>query len=276
MSFIDIAYVHSNYFSTMGIGLREGTGFRDTTEAAREVIVNAGFARKHWKAGEAIGHRIRIADSDSTPWWNIVGVANDAMTSGPTSESSAPFIYMAVDSSRRAQSVLVRVEGGAATLKPAVDIGRQLGVGPIAIASTEEFLSHSLSEPRFVTMIMSVFGALGLLLAATGLFGVMSYTVTQQTREIGIRVALGASSTRVVKSVLVRGATLAIVGAIIGLLVAGWGTKLIETQLHGVERLDPISFTLGAIVLVGAALVACVVPARRALAVDPITAIRAD
>jgi putative ABC transport system permease protein len=125
-------------------------------------------------------------------------------------------------------------------------------------------------------MIMSVFGAVGLLLAAVGLFGVMSYTVTQQTREIGIRVALGASNTNVVNNVLVRGAALAVTGAIVGLVLAGWGTKLIETQLHGVQRLDPISYAAGAIVLVGAALVACVVPARRALAVDPMTAIRAE
>ena len=115
-----------------------------------------------------------------------------------------------------------------------------------------------------------------LLLAAVGLFGVMSHTVTQQTREIGIRVALGASSGDVVRRVLVRGTGLAAVGAMVGLIAASWGTKLIETQLHGVERLDPISFALGAAVLVGAALVACVVPARRALAVDPMTAIRAE
>ena len=282
MSFTDVLYVHTNYFSTMGISLREGAGFHDTTGSAREVIVNEGFARKHWKPGEAIGHRVRIADSDSingsdsTPWWTIVGVANDAMTTGPLTESSAPFLYMAVDSSRRAQTILARAEGGAAALKAATDIGRQLSVGPIAIDGTEAFLSRSLSGPRFVTMIMSVFGALGLLLAAVGLFGVMSYTVTQQTREIGIRVALGASSARVVKSVLVRGAALAVTGAIVGLVIAGWGTKLIQTQLHGIERLDPVSFALGAIVLVGAALVACVVPARRALAVDPMTAIRAE
>jgi putative ABC transport system permease protein len=206
----------------------------------------------------------------------IVGVVNDAMTAGPLTASQAPYLYMPVDTGSRARAVLVRADGGAASLKPAVAIGRQLGMRDVAIDGTEAFISRSLSEPKFVTMIMSVFGAVGLLLAAVGLFGVMSYTVTQQTREIGIRVALGASSANVVNNVLARAAALAVTGAIVGLVMAGWGTKLIETQLHGVQRLDPISFALGAIVLVGAALAACVVPARRALAVDPMRAIRAE
>jgi putative ABC transport system permease protein len=276
MSFTDVGYVYSNYFATMGIAFREGTNFRDTTPSGRQVIVNAGFARAHWAPGRAVGHRIRVAESDSVPWMTIVGVVNDAMTTGPLTTSRAPFLYVPVDSARQGKVVLARVDGGAAALKPAVAIGHQLGMRDVAIDGTEAFLSRSLSEPRFVTMIMSVFGALGLLLAAVGLYGVMSYTVTQQTREIGIRVALGASSGDVVRRVLIRGTGLAVVGAVVGLLVASWGTKLIQAQLHGVERLDALSFSAGAIILVGAALLACVVPARRALAIDPVTAIRAE
>jgi predicted permease len=284
-SFTDVDYVQSNYFATMGIAFREGSNFRDTTTAAHEVIVNAGFARAHWEKGQAVGHRIRITedrlpglppDTDLEPWMKIVGVVDDALTTGPLTESRAPFLYVPLDTERLAKTVMARVDGGASVLKPAIAIGRQLGMRNVTIDGTESFLSRSVSEPRFVTLIMSVFGALGLVLAAVGLFGVMSHTVTQQTREIGIRVALGASSGDVVRRVLVRGAGLAAVGAMVGLIAASWGTKLIETQLHGVERLDPISFGLGAVVLVGAALVACVVPARRALAVDPMTAIRAE
>jgi len=284
-SFTDVDYVQTSYFATMGIAFREGSNFRDTTTAANEVIVNAGFARAHWEQGKAVGHRIRIAedplpgmppDADLAPWMTIVGVVNDALTTGPLTESRAPFLYVPLDTERLAKTVMARVDGDASVLKPAIAIGHQLGLRNVTIDGTEAFLSRSVSEPRFVTMIMSLFGALGLMLAAVGLFGVMSYTVTQQTREIGIRVALGASSADVVRRVLVRGTGLAAVGAIVGLVAASWGTKLIESQLHGVERLDPISFALGAIVLVGAALVACVVPARRALAVDPMTAIRAE
>ena len=275
-SFTDVAYVHTNYFATMGIALSEGAVFPDTTTGGRAVMVNAGFARAHWAPGKAVGHRIRIADTDSEPWMTIVGVVNDALTTGPLTTSRAPFLYVPVDTARPGKVVLARVDGGAAALKPAIAIGRQLGMRDVAIDGTEAFLSRSLSEPKFVTMIMSVFGALGLLLAAVGLYGVMSYTVTQQTREIGIRVALGASSGDVVRRVLIRGTGLAVVGAVVGLVAAGWGTKLIQAQLHGVERLDALSFTAGAIILVGAALLACVVPARRALAIDPVTAIRAE
>ncbi len=275
-SFTDVDYVRSSYFATMGISFREGTNFRDTTAAANEVIVNEGFARSHWAPGRAVGHRLRVAETDSEPWMTIVGVVNDAMTTGPRTVSHAPFLYVPIDTGRPGKTVLVRVDGGAAALKPAVAIGHQLGMRDVAIDGTEAFISRSLSEPRFMTMIMSVFGALGLLLAAVGLFGVMSYTVTQQTREIGIRVALGASSANVVNRVLVRGAALAVTGALLGLVGASWGTKLIESQLHGVERIDPMSFIAGAVVLVGAALLACVVPARRALAIDPVSAIRAE
>jgi predicted permease len=277
-SFTDVNHVRTNYFATTGIGFREGSNFRDTTAGAQEVIVNEGFARAHWPAGTAIGHRIRIveSDSESEPWLRIVGVVNNAMTTGPLTESHNPYLYVPIDTGRPASAVLARVDGSAATLRPAVSIGRQLGMRGVAIDGTEAFLSRALSEPRFVTMIMAVFGVLGLMLATVGLYGVMSYTVTQQTREIGIRVALGASTSNVVNSVLLRGASLAITGALVGLAAAGWGTKLIQTQLHGVERLDPLSFAAGAVVLVGAALLACVVPARRALAIDPVTAIRAD
>src|SRR5262249_60192119 len=149
-----------------------------------------------------------------------VGWVTDALRPGPWQGSAGPFLYRPADTGNRARTVMVRMDGGAAALKPAVDIGHQLGMRDVTIDGTEAFIYRSLSEPRFVMMIMSVFGALGLLLAAVGLFGVMSYTVTQQTREIGIRVALGASSANVVKAVLVRGAALAVTGAIIGLVIA--------------------------------------------------------
>jgi ABC-type antimicrobial peptide transport system permease subunit len=140
----------------------------------------------------------------------------------------------------------------------------------------EDAVRQSTAFRAAQSWMLGVFAALAFVLAICGAYGVGTYLVTQRTREIGIRVALGASSADVVRRVLVRGTGLAAVGAVVGLVAAGWGTKLIESQLHGVQRLDPISFALGAIVLIGAALGACVVPARRALAVDPMTAIRAE
>jgi putative ABC transport system permease protein len=273
-SFIDVNTVSPTYFDVLGVAFREGATFSDTSSAAHQVIVNEGFARKHWAAGGALGRRLRIAQSDSEPWLTIVGVARDAMTSGPVSQSSAPLLYQPANGLGRG-SVLVRTSD-AKGLAPLIAMGRQIGFRQVVVDGAESFIERSLSEPRFVTIIMTVFGSLGLLLAAIGLYGVMSYTVMQQTREIGIRVALGASRSRVVNAVLRRGAVMAVIGAAVGLAGAAWGTKLIEAQLYNIQRLDPVSFAAGGLVLVATALVACVVPARRALAIDPVTAIRAD
>jgi putative ABC transport system permease protein len=174
-------------------------------------------------------------------------------------------------------SVLVRVDGDSKRVAPIHDIAKQIDRKlPAPVSSAEETVSRSISGPRFVMLLLAVLTTLALVLAAVGMYGVMTYTVTQKTREIGIRVALGAPSGRIARSVLVTGAALAIAGSVIGLSFAAWGTKLIENQLYGVARSDIVSFMAAVIVLVGAALLACVVPTRRALSVDPITAIRAD
>ena len=285
-SFIDVNQVEPGFFATMGIALVEGSTFSDTSAAAHQVIVNAGFARKHWGDASALGHRVRIAQNDlsgadeqpanSEPWFTIVGVAHDASTTGAALESSAPLLYTA-SGATESPIVMVRTSGSALALAPVTSLVRTIGMRRApTIKSTEEFLSRSLSGPRFITLVLSIFTGLALMLAGVGLYGVMAYTVTQQTREIGIRVALGASGSRIARGVLGRGTWLAVTGAVIGLVGANWSTKMIENQLHGVTRSDPLSFVSGAIVLVLVAIVACVVPTRRALAVDPMTAIRAD
>jgi putative ABC transport system permease protein len=275
-SFIDVNQVEPGYFTTMGIALTQGATFSDTSAAARQVIVNAGFARKHWRDGSALGHRVRIAQTDSEPWLTIVGVAHDAATTGPISESTAPMLYTA-SGVTESPTVLVRTSGGAQTLTPVTGILRTMGVKRAPdIESVEQFLSKAMSAPRFIMLVLSIFTGLALTLAGIGLYGVMAYTVTQQTREIGIRVALGAPGSRIARRVLGRGTWLAVLGALIGLAGANWGTKLIEHQLYGITRSDPLSFAAGAIVLITVAVVACVVPTRRALSVDPMTAIRAD
>ena len=276
VSFVDVNGVQPAYFRTMRIALTQGTTFSDTSPASRQVIINDGFARKHWPAGGAVGQRIRIAQTDSEPWLTIVGVAGDAATSGPESESTAPVLYSPAHDNPT-PIVIVRTTGGAASLAKARALARSMGLrsGP-EVDSVEGFIGRSISGPRFVMLLMTIFTALALILACVGLYGVMAYTVSQQTREIGIRVALGASRSRVARAVLARGTTLAIVGTVAGLGAAAWGTKLIQGQLHGVARWDPMSFVVGGVVLIAAAIAACVVPTRRALAVDPMTAIRAD
>ena len=144
------------------------------------------------------------------------------------------------------------------------------------VESVETYMSRSIARPRFTMVLLTVFTLLALLLAAVGLYGVMSYSVAQRTREIGIRIALGATHRRIANSVVRRGVALALVGVVVGLGAAYWGTRLVATMLYGVAPLDAASFATGAMVLIVTAIAACIVPTRRALAVDPIRAIRAE
>jgi predicted permease len=281
-SFIDVNSVDRSYFATMGMRFTHGAVFSDTVPASHQVIVNEGFARRHWQ--QPLGKRLRIleqnlagADEGSGGWLTIVGVVRDARTGGALSESSAPLLYTPLNEISEVPSILVRVDGGSQALAPVAAMIAQMGVKrappPESIAA---MMARAIAGPRFIMLLLAILTTLALVLAAVGLYGVMSYAVSEQTREIGIRVALGASRQRIARRVIGAGATLALAGVIVGFAFAAWGTQLIQTQLHDVDRLDPISFAVGAVVLIGVALVACIVPTRRALAVDPMTAIRAE
>jgi putative ABC transport system permease protein len=230
-SYIDGNGVEAGYFKMMGIRVVEGTTFTDTSAAASQVVINAGYARAHWPSGGAIGHRVRVAYQGKGTWKTIVGVVADAAIGGPGSASTAPMLY------------------------------DPIGDNPYGHA---------------IMLLLTVFTLLALVLAAVGLYGVMAYSVAQRTREIGIRVALGATRGAIARIVVVRGVILALFGAALGLGGAYVGTRLIAKLLYGVAPSDVTSFATAGVVLVAAAMVACIVPTRRALGVDPIRAIRAD
>jgi len=281
-SFIDVNSVERSYFTTMGMSFTEGAVFSDTLPTSHQVIVNEGFARRHWQ--QPLGKRLRILerslageDEGSVTWLTIVGVVRDARTVGALSESNAPLLYTPLNEISQNPVILVRVDGESRALAPALAMITQMGVKraptPESIAA---MMARAIAGPRFIMLLLAILTTLALVLAAVGLYGVMSYSVSEQTREIGIRVALGASQQRIARRVIGSGAALALAGVVVGFAFAAWGTQLIQTQLHDVDRLDPISFAVGAVVLIGVALVACIVPTRRALAVDPMTAIRAE
>ena len=275
-SFIDENEVTANFFSTLGISLVEGTTFTDTSAAANQIIINEGFARKHWPRGAAVGRRLRVAFNGQGKWKTIVGVAADASPSGPSADMSAPMLYVPhADNGSTAIYFRTTGSGGVAQLARGVVRSIDPALHP-TIASVEAALHDATSAPRFIMAVLSAFTLLALVLASVGLYGVMTHTIAQQTREIGIRVALGASRGRIARFVIVRGVTFAALGAALGLVASHWGTKLIENQLYGVAATDTPSLVLGGIVLIGAALLACIVPTRRALGVDPMTAIRAE
>jgi putative ABC transport system permease protein len=239
--------VGPEFFAVMGIRLIQGTTFTDTSTAAAQAIVNEGFARKHWPNTTPIGRRVRVVYNGQGEWRTIVGVARNTLTQGLTHDASDPLLYM-----------------------PSSDMP------PPQMTSVELAMHKSIARPRFTMFLLLVFTIVAVGLAAVGLYGVMAYTVAQRTREIGIRMALGASRRVVARSVLSQGLVLAGLGALLGLIAARGSAKLLGTMLYGVQQTDPASFALSAVLLVVVAVTACLVPMRRALRVDPVIAMRSD
>jgi putative ABC transport system permease protein len=276
-SFINFNGVGSDYFRLMGIRLVQGTTFSDTTEKSNEVMVNEGFARKYWPGKNAVGRRLRIVFNGQGDWRTIVGVAANAFTGGLTSEASAPMLYTPFAGNFQ-PVLIVRAAPGTSpmstvrSLVPAID--RRLP--PPNMTNIQDAMVQSVAGPRFTMLLLAAFTVLALVLAAVGLYGVLAYAVAQRTREIGIRIALGATRRAIARAVVGQGVLLAIVGIAIGLGGSFWATKLIERMLYGVPRSDPMSFAAGALLLFATAMAACLVPMRRAVAVDPLIAMRAE
>ena len=278
-----IAYnaVASNYFQFMGIRIVEGTGFTDTTNAAGQVIVNEGMARSLWPGESPVGRRIRVAYGPNSPWNTVVGVAANASTVGLTQDANAPLLYGPLNAgSFFTPAVLARASDGAsASFMPHLtavvsDIDPLLP--PPTVQAVEEAMRSTMARPRFTMLLLGIFAAVAVGLAAVGLYGVLAYNVAQRTREIGIRMALGATRRRVARDVLMQGMLMAVVGAFAGLLAARWGTKLLAHTLYGVQQTDPLSFVAGSMLLLVIAILASLIPVRRAVAVDPQIAMRAD
>jgi putative ABC transport system permease protein len=277
-SFIDVASIAPDYFGVIGARIVEGRTVEPARGGAREVVVNEGFARRQWKPGEAVGKKLRVVNNGGGDWLTIVGVVRDVSTSGPTSDKSAPYLYSALpEAYSPGQGVILRTDGNPATIAAAVAATRAYTRSSrVAELSAERILTGTLAGPRFIMTLMAIFSALALVLAAIGLYGMMSYAVAQRTREIGIRIALGATREAIARAVVGRGAILGITGAVVGLTLAFWATRIIEGSLFGVSRLDTASFAIGGAGLVLISVAACLVPTWRAVRVDPMTSIRAD
>jgi predicted permease len=277
-SFIDVASILPDYFRVVGATLVEGRPIQDTLGTSREVVINEGFARRHWKPGQAVGHRIRITQGGGGDWLTIVGVVRDVTTGGPTGDKSAPFLYTAaIPESMPGLGIVVRTDGNTATTAMILAAARsQPATSRVMQRSAERVIASALAGPRFIMTLMVIFSTLALVLAAIGLYGMMAYAVAQRTREIGIRIALGATQDVIARSVVGKGALLGVGGAAVGLTLAFWATKMIEGSLFGVSRLDPGSFVAGGVGLVLIAIMASLIPTLRAIRVDPMTSIRAD
>ncbi len=277
-----VSSVSDDYFSTMEIGLLAGRTFaeQDNDKATRVAIVNETFVRRLMpdlaSVEDAIGKQFSYRSFEG-PFVQIVGVARDGKywTIG---EAPQPFVYDPLVQSYNASTILVvrsAVEPGSlisAIRKEFQNLDENLPV--FGVKTLTEHMSFSLFPARVAAILLGSFGLIALMLAAIGIYGVMAYSVAQRTREIGIRMALGAQSRDVLKMVLKQGITLALIGVSLGLLAALAVTQLMSSVLYGVSATDILTFVIVSALLTGVAMVACFVPARRAAKVDPMVALR--
>jgi putative ABC transport system permease protein len=271
-----------DYFRAMGIPLIAGRVFNDGDAAGAPsvVIINKTIAEMFWPGENPLGKRISLpgnAPGQPQNWAEIVGIVADTKHRSLT-ENIVPEYYIPLKQSPTAAVFLVvRANGDAATTINAIhqSVAQVDNTLPLsAFMSMRDRVSESVAEPRFRTLLLGSFAGLALILAAAGIYGVMSYSVAQKTHEIGIRMALGAGRGNVLGLVLGQSLKLTIVGVGIG-LAASWGlTRLLTSSLYGVTPHDGVTLAGVSILLAGVALVASYIPARRAMRVDPLVALR--
>ena len=263
-----------DYFSTMGIPLLQGRLFTAADWTLRDILINQHMARQFFPAGDAIGKRINVCSLSSQPcWYSIIGVVGDVHEFGLNTGSTFDIYF----SGGWTDYIVVRTAADPAALASAVreEIRKFDPNLPIShLLTMEQLLADSLSQQRFLTLLLGIFAALALLLSAVGIYGVLSYTVGERTNEIGIRMALGAAQTDVLAMVIGQGAKLAVIGVAIGIAGGLAVTRLLSTLLFGVSAKDPVVFCAVAVLLLGVAVAACYVPARRAMQIDPLAALR--
>jgi putative ABC transport system permease protein len=277
----DIRIVDANYFRTLSIPLRAGRLFAesDGAEAPRVMVINEEMARRHWPNENPIGRRVTMKDWGPPLTGEIVGVVGDVKADGLDS-STRPMIYWPYPQFPGVFNALViRAEGDPMNIVAAVksqvwSVEREQPLS--GIQPMEEVIAVSIAPRRFNMLLLGIFAALALMLAAVGIYGVISYTVAQRTREIGVRMALGARRADVLKLVVRQGMSLALAGIGAGLAASFALTRLMANLLFGVSPSDPLTFGAIASLLGSVALLACYLPARRATKVDPLVALRSE
>jgi predicted permease len=268
--------VGPGYLALIHIPLERGRDFAETDRAGSlpVAIVNQSFARRFWPGEDPIGRRIRIGDSVR----EVVGVAHDSRTRS-LDESPAPYFYLPFLQFYQPNMTLeVRTAGDPADMIPAVRreiaaLDRDL---PVQSGTMEDALGLSLLPQRAGATLLGIFSALGLVLASVGLYGVVAYAVAQRTRDLGIRMALGAESSDIYRVVLGHGVKLTLLGLFIGIVAALILARLAQGVLFGVSPTDPITLGSVAAILAVVAFVASFIPARRATRVDPMVALREE
>jgi putative ABC transport system permease protein len=279
--------VSPDYFRALGIPLIKGRFFSpsDRVEGEKDpkiVIINESMASQYFGGKDPIGGRIQTGEPDPrSPWETIIGVVGDVkysgLDSGPQSTIYVPYnengwagwawsMYLVVRSSGSAQQIVPAIRSQLASMDATLPLAR--------VRTMDELLDESLVQQRFRTWLISGFAALALLLSAVGIYALISYSVSQRTREIGVRVALGAQRSNVLGMVLKEGLKLLLFGLLLGWIGALAATRVMKSLLYSTSATDAVSFLATSITLVVVALLACYIPARRATKVDPMVALR--
>jgi len=270
--------VSDDYFRALGVPLVSGRGFNAEDAAGKPpvVIVAESVARANWPAGDAVGKRVKLGDPEN-PWLTVVGVAGDVRHYGPDTPANFQVYLPHRQSPSQVMTLVVRSEADPESLAAAVR-GEVWAVDkdqPVYDVKTmRQLLSASTAARRFNMLLIAVFAAVAVALAVVGIYGVMAYTVAQRTREIGVRVALGAGARDIYGLIVGRGMALAGAGVALGLAASFAVTRVMKSLLYGVDAADPAIFASVALLLSAVALLACYLPARRAARVDPAVALR--
>jgi putative ABC transport system permease protein len=277
--------VSAGYFEAMGIQLRAGRPFdaRDSATAGHVTIVNDTFARRMWPGEDPIGKQVKQGWPEDSgprnPWREVVGVVNDVKLDGVDQDTPMQAFLPLTQSPSRSVAIVVRTAGDPDALARPVEAAVQALEKELPLTRVlpmTRLMRDAVARQRLSTVILAVFAIVAIVLAAVGLYGVVAHSVTERTREIGVRMALGAEQSQVLQLFVVHGLGTALVGTIAGLGGALMLSRWLEGMLFGVEPTDPVTFAAVALLLLIIAAAACYLPARRASRVDPLVALRCE
>jgi predicted permease len=264
----------------LGIPLKRGRYFtdQDSVGSERVAIIDEDLARQYWPTEDPLGKRMRVSNNNA-PWVTIVGIVGHVMHFTLADAGKGAYYFSLFQRSIPGATIAVKTSGDPNLMAGVIRDAVRTADPHQAVHtfdSMESSISRSLDTRRFGMRLLGFFGVVALFLAALGLYGVISYSVAQRTREIGIRIALGAERLSVLTLVVGQGFRLAVIGVAIGIMAAALAGRFIESQLFQVSALDPLTILSTAAVLLAAGLVASYLPARRAVRVDPAVTLRCD